>query len=141
MTYTKTFVSISSKMELPPTVMEVKATIFDVLPEPIPSDWPQSFEALNHSYGFMLYSTNLTFQPTDPANLSIPQLHDRAQVFIDRENAGMLSLTEHSLNVPVLARKNSKVDILVENQGRLSYAQKINQGKVSTLGQQTSQQV
>lgn len=127
---TKTFSSVSSKMELPPIKMQMKATIFDLLPEPIISDWPQSFEALNHSYGFMLYSTNLTFQPTDPANIFIPDLHDRAQVFVDREHVATLSLTQHMLNATLLARKESKLDILVENQGRLSYAQKINQGKV-----------
>lgn len=130
---TKTFKSVSDKMELPPTKMQMKTTIFDLLPDPIISDWPQSFEALNHSYGFMLYSTNLTFQPTDPAIISLPDLHDRAQVFIDREHVATLSLTQHMLNSTLLARKESRLDILVENQGRLSYGQKINQGKVSTV--------
>lgn len=81
----------------------------------------------------MLYSTNLTFQPTDPAIISIPDLHDRAQVFIDREHVATLSQTQHMLNATFLARKESKLDILVENQGRLSYGPQINQGKVSTI--------
>ena len=66
--------------------MEHKAAIFDLLPKPIEAKDPKSFEELDHSDGFMMYSSKLTFKPTDPATLSIDNagLHDRAQVFIDK---------------------------------------------------------
>ncbi|KAI2809669.1 Beta-galactosidase-1-like protein [Blomia tropicalis] len=107
----KTFSNETEKMHLPPTKMQYVASIFDLLPMPILNPTPLSFEQLNHSYGFMLYSTNLTFQPTDPIILSIPgQTHKITQV-------------------AVLAQKNSRIDILVENQGRYAYGPDINQRK------------
>ena len=76
-------------MRLSKVEMKFMATVFDTLTvynsqASISNTVPLSFEYLNHSYGFMLYSSKITFQPTDPAVLSIPTLHDRAQVFIDK---------------------------------------------------------
>ena len=74
-------------MVLPPVKMERKAAIFDVLPEhPVVSNDPKSFEELGHADGFMMYSSKLSFRPTDPATLTIDHnaLHDRAQVFVDK---------------------------------------------------------
>lgn len=125
----KTFASVSTKMELPPVQMIRAAAIFDLLPEPILADWPQTFEQLNHTHGYLLYSTNMTFKPTDPAILTIPALRDRAQVFVDKEYAGTLSWTRQMLTLPVKLTPESKIDILVENQGRISYGQMINGSK------------
>ena len=71
-------------MELKPVSMKLVANIFDVLPEPLSSKYPISFEDADFDFGFMLYSTNLTFQAPDPAVLTVPKLRDRAQVFVDK---------------------------------------------------------
>lgn len=75
-------------MSLPPVNMTFLATIFDMLPwfVKIHSKYPLTFEQANQAYGFILYQTNITFQPTNPAVLAIPGLRDRAHVFVDRVN-------------------------------------------------------
>ena len=77
-------VAVKEKMIVPNITMTFKATVFDLLGEPIQSDYPLTFEEADFDYGFMVYSTNLTFRPTDPAVLSVPDLRDRAQVFVDK---------------------------------------------------------
>lgn len=76
----------SQKMELPPINMTPVTSIFDdiYLEEPIPSLFPLTFEELQLGHGFILYSTNITLQPTNPALLTISGLADRALVFVDK---------------------------------------------------------
>ena len=111
------FPNSSKKMQLDPIKLEHKATIFDVLPKPVQTKFPHTFEELNHAHGFMLYSSRITFHPPDPAILQIPDLHDRAQVFVDKEFAGTLSVTQKALSLAIHASNGSTIDILVENQG------------------------
>jgi hypothetical protein len=53
------------------------------LEDPIPSQFPLTFEQLKQGNGFVLYSTNISVHPSDPAVLEINGLADRAQVFVD----------------------------------------------------------
>lgn len=77
--------AVAEKMKLPPIELKYKANVFQVLPNSSWSKVPLSFEQLNHAHGFILYSSQIKFNPTDPALLSIPDhLHDRAQVFVDK---------------------------------------------------------
>ncbi len=76
------------KMEIPPFSMRSVGTLFDLLDnglleDPIVSLYPQSFEELEQRHGFVLYSTNIDFNTSDPAILEIKGLADRAQVFVD----------------------------------------------------------
>ncbi len=75
----------SPKMELQPILMTPIANVFDksMNQTPIPSLYPLTFEQLSQSNGFILYSTNITFHPSDPAVLTVTGLADRAQVFVD----------------------------------------------------------
>jgi hypothetical protein len=72
-------------MELPPIVMSPVWSLFDdnYLEDPIPSLFPLTFEQLKQRNGFVLYSTNISVHPSDPAVLEINGLADRAQVFVD----------------------------------------------------------
>lgn len=103
--------------------MSFVGTIFDYIKfmEPIYSEEPLSFEDADHDYGFLLYETNITFNPTSPLIISIPNLRDRAHVFVDRIFYGILSRSQNFTDLSILARKNSILSILVENQGRCSY--------------------
>ncbi len=60
-------------------------SLFDdnYLEDPIPSLFPLTFEQLKQRNGFVLYSTNISVHPSDPAVLEINGLADRAQVFVD----------------------------------------------------------
>ena len=72
-------------MEISPLVMDPTVDLYDIISGQIPirSQMPLSFEELRIRNGFVVYSTNITFRPSDPAVLTVSGLADRAQVFVD----------------------------------------------------------
>ncbi|WP_115790431.1 glycoside hydrolase family 35 protein [Arthrobacter silvisoli] len=95
---------------------------------------PLSFEELGLGSGLVLYSAEavLPGRPDAPAEskLKITGLHDRAHVWVDGVLAGILDdvtgaegLTLTGTGVP------AKLDILVENLGRINYGPLTGQGK------------
>lgn len=88
---------------------------------------PPSFEELDQPSGLLLHRA-LPRVPAGPHELTVHGLHDRAQVFVDGTPAGILdqetsSLTLHGTGAPV------RLDLLVENQGRINYGPLLGQGK------------
>lgn len=77
------------KMQLPPIQLRPKTTLLSPTARTtlgskmIRSQNPLKFEELNQFSGFVLYETMLPDQMTDPSNLRIPVLHDRAIVSVD----------------------------------------------------------
>ncbi|KAI5055584.1 hypothetical protein GOP47_0029105 [Adiantum capillus-veneris] len=122
------------------------AGIFDVLEYiSVPSSGitmqePCSMESLKQISGFLLYETVLPAHTKPGSSLSVPKLHDRAQVFIwssgmpnnaqpcyvgvmERWSNPTLYLPAHA------ASPGSKLQILVENMGRLNYGPYISDSK------------
>ncbi|MGW5354162.1 glycoside hydrolase family 35 protein [Streptomyces sp. NPDC004031] len=93
----------------------------------VASPSPLSFEELEQPSGLVLYRA----APRIPAGrheLGVHGLHDRAQVFLDGAPAGILdgetsALTVEGTGGPV------RLDLLVENQGRINYGPLLGQGK------------
>lgn len=82
---------------------------------------PLSFEALDQFSGFVLYETELPILELDPTELSVNTLHDRALVYIDQEYVGCLSRENNISSLAVHPGLGNKLQILVENQGRINY--------------------
>lgn len=95
---------------------------------------PLTFEEMDLDSGLMLYSAEVTLPglphaPTE-SRIRIMELHDRAHVWIDGRHAGILDgasaregLGVQGTGAPV------RLDILVENQGRINYGPLTGQGK------------
>ena len=79
--------------------------------------------------GFLLYETELYQTPSNPALLQADGLKDRAIVFVNQQFQGILSRELKSFQLPIQARKDDKLQILVENQGRLCFGPGINEFK------------
>lgn len=60
-----------------------------------------TFEQLGQNRGFVLYETDLKKMFTDPAELKIDVLHDRANVFVNQEFRGILSRAESVFSMPL----------------------------------------
>jgi len=92
----------------------------DSLSSPIQLAAPQPMEMLGQSFGFTLYRTQVA-GPAQPS-LTVRGLHDRAQVFLDRQPIGVLERatpdTGLSLAIP---QRGATLDILVENMGRVNF--------------------
>ncbi|XP_004534040.1 beta-galactosidase [Ceratitis capitata] len=89
--------------------------------EPIKSEKPLTFENLDQYSGLVLYETELPHLEIDPTVLTVNELHDRAFVFVDNELVGTLSCKNNISSLPLSKGWGSRLQILVENQGRINY--------------------
>ncbi|MBZ3880616.1 Beta-galactosidase-1-like protein [Sciurus carolinensis] len=89
---------------------------------PIHSVLPLTFEAVKQDHGFMLYRTYLSYSIFEPTPLWVPNngVHDRAYVMMDGVFQGVL---ERNINnkLYLMGKTGAKLDILLENMGRLSF--------------------
>lgn len=92
-------------------------------------------EELDQSYGFVLYRTRIS-GPRETAELVVDGLGDRAQVFLDGRPVGVLDRTaegEQALRLAVPAG-GARLDLLVENLGRVNYGPQLADRKGITGG-------
>lgn len=117
----------SPKMKLGPLTMSLDGNLLSFLdflcPEgPIHSVLPLTFEAVKLDRGFMLYRTYMTYTVSEPTPLWVPNngIHDRAYVMVDGVLKGIL---ERSLKqeLYLTGKVGTRLDILLENMGRLSF--------------------
>ena len=90
-------------------------------------DAPMSFEELDQDFGYILYRTS-----TNGGKLSMPAVHDRAYVYVDKVRKGIVEHShEKDMDIPA-----GKLDILVEHQGRNNYGAQFVETKGLTKGVQ-----
>uniref|UniRef100_A0A914EGP6 Glycoside hydrolase 35 catalytic domain-containing protein n=1 Tax=Acrobeloides nanus TaxID=290746 RepID=A0A914EGP6_9BILA len=83
------------------------------------SNYPMSFEDINHGYGFVLYTTTLG---ASGKTLSTPNIRDFGYVFLNNVYQGMLN-RDASKSVSLNnANSGDVLRILVENGGRQAYS-------------------
>jgi len=81
----------------------------------------KSMEDVGYDYGVVVYSTNITFRPSNPAVLNVPGLRDRGYIYVDHEYKGIISRADNLYNIALHLNNGSRVDIVVENQGRVCF--------------------
>ncbi len=102
-----------------------KAFILDAakaMAEPVCSAAPKWQESIGQSVGFTLYSTTVR-GPREEMTLGADAVHDRAVVYFDGEKKGIIERTRREDRVTVKLGRDEAVrmDILVENMGRINY--------------------
>jgi beta-galactosidase len=106
----------------------------DALSTPYQSTCPETMEALEQSYGFIHYKTQVS-GPREAARLVIQGLHDRAQVYQDGEEAGILERENPGKTLSVeIPPQGSTLEFLVENMGRVNYGPELHDRKGITSG-------
>jgi beta-galactosidase len=100
--------------------MSEAASLWDNLPVPIHSQQILSMEDIDQAYGYILYRTPLKPQPG--GELALDELHDYAQVYLDGKLIGSLDrrLKQSQLTLPATTHP-ARLDILVENTGRVNF--------------------
>lgn len=103
-----------------PVVFTKQTDIFNLLPTPVSKTTPLTFEDLNQAYGYVLYRAIIN--GGSGQLLKIKDLRDYGVVFINGKRAGILDrrLYQDSLFVD-LPKGKLRLDILVENSGRINY--------------------
>jgi len=110
--------------------MHFVSTLFDSMgvmaASSVDSNTPLTFEALNQSFGLVVYDTELPEHIfPDPVLLSIPGLRDRGYIFLDYRPVGVLSREQAIFSVPLQASPRQKLQIVVENQGRVCFGSQL----------------
>jgi len=90
---------------------------------------PKSFEALGQYSGLVLYETWLPSFQRDPSILNVPGVADRGYVYVDGEFVGILARETPVFELPLSASAGRRLQIIVENQGRINYGRQLNDFK------------
>ncbi len=96
------------------------SSLWDNLGTPIAAESPKTMEMLGQSFGFILYRTNVA-KPID-GELRLDGMHDYAYIFVNGAMLGALDTRngESRMTLHSSAEKN-RLDILVENGGRINF--------------------
>lgn len=110
--------------------------LFDHLPKATLHTSPQTFEDLNQAYGFALYRTTVTGGKT--ATLKIDGLRDYGIIYLNGKRVGILDrrLKQDSLQI-TLPKGKVKLEILVENLGRVNFGPYLLKNKKGIIGKVT----
>ncbi len=107
-----------------PIALDASVSLWKTLPPPVHSARPRTMEDLGQSYGYILYRTTLA--NAHSGTLRLPVVHDYALVYLDGKLQGAI---DRRLNQTELAihpdSPAAKLDILVENTGRVNYGKAI----------------
>jgi beta-galactosidase len=123
---------VAAPIAIAPFKLTEAASLWDNLPKPVASAMPLTMEDLGQSYGFILYRAKALIQGK-AATLALGGPHDYASVYFDGKLAGTIDrrLGESGLSVPQAdapyTTKLLRVDILVENTGRINYSKQLRQ--------------
>lgn len=112
------------------------------LARPVPSSQPRTMEQLGQDFGYILYSTTL-HGPFEPLKLDLGRVHDRAIVFVDGKRMGLWerSHTQDEVLLTLGRGETARLDILVENMGRVNYGPKLADHKGLLNGVRLGQQL
>lgn len=107
-------------MVIPAIQLQSAVKVADLLANPVHNAKPMTFEDLNQAYGFVWYRSTLDGGKT--GTLKIKALRDYAIIMINGKRAGILDRrnAQDSLSV-TLPKGKVRLDILVENQGRINF--------------------
>ena len=115
-----------------PFPLTMAVSLWKTLPAPVHSEQPQTMEELNQSYGYVLYRT--TLEGPIHGELSLGKLHSYAQVYLDGRLMGAVDrrYNQNALPLDIPAGK-VRLDILVENTGRVNFGKAIPGERVGLL--------
>ena len=107
-----------------PVTLTRSAALWNNLTSPVISAQTLSMEDVGQSYGYILYRT--TIPHAQSGELRIDELHSYAQIYLDGELAGVLDrrLDQSALTVHT-THDNTRLDILVENTGRVNFGSQL----------------
>lgn len=97
----------------------------DNISYPVKSSYTKTMEELGVDFGFMLYSTTVDY-PVE-GELFIDPLRDRAVVYVNGEYKGVKERSRRNDTIKISNKRGEvcKIDILVENMGRVNYGVKM----------------
>ncbi|GAA3862117.1 beta-galactosidase [Leifsonia kafniensis] len=99
----------------------------DSLGDWVATDALPTTDEVGHYSGFMLYRAEVDTGTS--TSLSFGEVRDRAQLFLDENPVAVLQRDHHDRTACLPAGRRGRLDILVEDQGRVNYGQRIGEHK------------
>jgi beta-galactosidase len=121
-------------MTLPEVRLTETRSLWKGLPDGVKADAPLSMEDVGQEYGYVLYRTRLK---AAGGVLRFDAVHSYARVYVEGQLAGVVDrrLKQTSLKVPLKA--GQRLDVLVENTGRVNFTTQIRSERAGILGDVT----
>jgi beta-galactosidase len=128
--------AVAPAMKIPGFQLEEAVSLWKVLPVAVHSEQILSMEDLDQAYGYMLYRKQLE-GPVE-GDLVLDELHDFAQILLDGKVVGALDrrLAQNHLALKV-PPGGARLDILVENAGRINFGLALRQERKGITKQVT----
>ena len=106
----------------------------ELLSKAVRNTTPLTMEQLDQDYGFILYRTTVQ-GPRETCPLILQDVHDRAQIFVDGKDHGIIDRNMKESPVQLSFSPGCfQLDILVENMGRVNYGPALHDRKGITHG-------
>ncbi len=98
----------------------------DNLAKPVHTPAPMCMEELGQDFGYVLYSS-IAEGPSEELPLELGHVHDRANIYINGEFAGIRERTGRRDDIMIKLGKGEqvKLELLVENCGRINYGTRL----------------
>jgi beta-galactosidase len=97
-------------------------------------DAPITMEKLDQAYGYVLYRHRLTAAQAKQGELKIDGLHSYARVYLDGHLLGVIDRRLGQDSIAVDAKAGQRLDLLVENSGRINFTTAIRGERAGILG-------
>ena len=101
--------------------------VLEGLGEWVSRDSPVTADSLGQVAGLTLYQAAVDV--TGPAVLTVGEVRDRAQVFLGRQPVGVRARDHHDHALALPSGARGPLELLVEDQGRVDYGQRIGEPK------------
>lgn len=113
--------AVKPTIAVPAFALDDSRSLWQSLPQPVASEQLLTMEDLNQAYGYILYRTVIPGPVS--GELVLDQLHDYAQIYANGALLGTLDrrLAQDRLAID-LKDRDTRLDILVENSGRINFS-------------------
>jgi beta-galactosidase len=114
-------------------------SLWEGLPKGVASASPLSMEDIGQAYGYLLYRTTVPKGQQGQVTLDVGKdgLHSYARVYVDGRLAGVLDRRLAKTTLPVTVKAGQRLDLLVENSGRINFTTKIRGERAGLIGDVT----
>ncbi|WP_158991327.1 beta-galactosidase [Mucilaginibacter sp. L196] len=112
-------------IQIPPVKLTATVNLLNLVNHmtPVVADTPETFESLNQGTGYILYSRKFS-QPIN-GSLDIEGLRDYATIYVNGQKVAELNRQQNKFTCDINIPANARLDILVENMGRINYGSEI----------------
>jgi beta-galactosidase len=112
--------------------LDESVSLWDTLPAPTASHELQTMEALGQAYGDILYRKHIAADTA--GELHIDGLHDYAQIYVNGKRISTLERRLKQDHLAVKLTKGDTLDLLVQNEGRINFGEKLLNERKGILG-------